>query len=167
MDRVLNKAKVSLSIKSKFPSGQNSSRVIVCSMSSSPQHLPLLLLLLFFLPTLTHSLCRNFCGNMPVKYPFGIDDGCGAPQFSKMLNCSTDLFFQTPSGTYKVQSIDYDKKTMVIKSLIVGSLLCVQFHFKMFRTTYWELFWRESTAFCENRLQSLVLFSWWQNIQVN
>lgn len=132
MDRVLNKAKVSLSIKSKFPSGQNSSRVIVCSMSSSPQHLPLLLL--FFLPTLTHSLCRNFCGNMPVKYPFGIDDGCGAPQFSKMLNCSTDLFFQTPSGTYKVQSIDYDKKTMVIKSFIVGSLLCAQFHFKMFRT---------------------------------
>ncbi|XP_052205590.1 uncharacterized protein LOC127810254 [Diospyros lotus] len=72
----------------------------------------LLLVLLFQYPSLTVSLCRNFCGNMAVKYPFGIDDGCGAAQFRGMLNCSTDLFFQTPSGNYKVQSIDYKKQTL-------------------------------------------------------
>lgn len=114
------------------------------SSSSSAEHLALLLILAV-LPTLTHSLCRNFCGNMPVKYPFGIDDGCGAPQFNKMLNCSTDLFFQTPSGTYKVQSIDYDKKTMVSfcwMSVNHFHLTIVSNHTS-----------RESAAFCENMLQ--------------
>ncbi|PIN23269.1 hypothetical protein CDL12_04035 [Handroanthus impetiginosus] len=63
----------------------------------------------------TASLCRNYCNNIPINYPFGIDDGCGAPQFRRMLNCSaTDLFFLTPSGSYKVQTIDYNKKTVVL-----------------------------------------------------
>ncbi|KAL6952984.1 hypothetical protein U1Q18_015919 [Sarracenia purpurea var. burkii] len=94
------------------------------------QHLVLLLLinLMLLIPTPTLSLCRNFCGNMPVKYPFGIDDGCGAPQFSKMLNCSTDLFFQTPSGNYKVQSIDYEKKTMVIYDPAMSTCSILQPH---------------------------------------
>ncbi|KAK6930344.1 Wall-associated receptor kinase, galacturonan-binding domain [Dillenia turbinata] len=72
--------------------------------------------LLHLSPHLTSSLspCRTLCGNIAVNYPFGLDDGCGAPQFHNMLNCSDQLFFQTPSGNYKVQSIDYNKKTMVI-----------------------------------------------------
>ncbi|KAI3841199.1 hypothetical protein MKX03_004903 [Papaver bracteatum] len=60
------------------------------------------------------SFCRNICGGINVNYPFSIDDGCGAPQYRKMLNCSGDLFFLTPSGNYKVQSIDYEKQTMVV-----------------------------------------------------
>ncbi|MED6120293.1 hypothetical protein PIB30_019445 [Stylosanthes scabra] len=64
--------------------------------------------------TLALSICKNSCGNTPINYPFGLEDGCGAPQFRNMLNCTTDLFFQTPSGSYKVQSIDYNKNTMVI-----------------------------------------------------
>ncbi|KAL3812229.1 hypothetical protein ACJIZ3_013497 [Penstemon smallii] len=76
-------------------------------------HFTILILLSNFL--LTNSLCRNFCNNIPINYPFGIDDGCGAAQFRRMLNCSAnDLFFLTPSGIYKIQNIDYEKKTVVI-----------------------------------------------------
>ena len=103
-----------------------------------PSHVPLLLLisnqlqrltlLLLLLPSLALSLRHNFCGNMAVKYPFVIDDGCGVPQFSKMLNCSTDLFFQTPSGNYKVQSIDYDKHTVVIYDPAMSTCSILQPH---------------------------------------
>lgn len=63
----------------------------------------------------TTSLCRNYCNNIRINYPFSIDEGCGAPQFRHMLNCSaSDLFFLTPSGTYKIQTIDYNKRSVVI-----------------------------------------------------
>ncbi|XP_058077223.1 uncharacterized protein LOC131225672 isoform X2 [Magnolia sinica] len=66
--------------------------------------------------TPAHSLplCRTQCGTIAINYPFGLDDGCGAPEFRGMLNCTVDLLFQTPSGLYKVRSIDYDKKNVVI-----------------------------------------------------
>lgn len=72
--------------------------------------------------------CRSFCGTIPVKYPFGVDEGCGAPQYKGMLNCSTDLFFLTPSGNYKVQSIDYDKKTMVVYDPAMSTCSILQPH---------------------------------------
>ncbi|XP_022979883.1 uncharacterized protein LOC111479439 [Cucurbita maxima] len=94
---------------------------------------PCLLLLLLpatlLLPPLTFaSPCRTSCGNIPIKYPFGVDDGCGAPQFRRMFNCSTDLFFLTPSGTYKVQSIDYDKQSMVIYDPAMSTCSILQPH---------------------------------------
>lgn len=92
---------------------------------------PLLLLLpALLLPnSLTFaSPCRTSCGNIPIKYPFGIDDGCGAPQFRRMFNCSTDLFFLTPSGSYKVQSIDYDKQSMVIYDPAMSTCSILQPH---------------------------------------
>nr|ACU20507.1 unknown [Glycine max] len=93
----------------------------------------ILTLLLQVIPTLTLSPCKTTCGSIPINYPFGLEDGCGAPQFRHMLNCSTDLFFQTPSGSYKVQSIDYDKKTMVIydPSLSTCSILQPHHDFQM------------------------------------
>lgn len=81
------------------------------------------------LPVITLSTCRNFCGSIAVNYPFGVDDGCGAPQFRKTLTCNnTDLFFQTPSGSYKVQSIDYDKKTMVVYDPAMSTCAILQPH---------------------------------------
>ncbi|KAK9161828.1 hypothetical protein Syun_008169 [Stephania yunnanensis] len=66
-------------------------------------------------PSQALSSCRNLCGTIAINYPFGVDDGCGAPQYRKMLNCnSSDLFFVAQSGNYKVRSIDYDKQTMVV-----------------------------------------------------
>ncbi|XP_019431149.1 PREDICTED: LOW QUALITY PROTEIN: uncharacterized protein LOC109338384 [Lupinus angustifolius] len=78
--------------------------------------------------TLTLSPCKNSCGNIPINYPFGIEDGCGAPQFRHMLNCTNDLFFQTPSGAYKVQSIDYDKKSMTIYDPAMSTCSILQPH---------------------------------------
>ncbi|KAK9288848.1 hypothetical protein L1049_017314 [Liquidambar formosana] len=81
------------------------------------------------LPILSLSLCRNLCNGITVNYPFGLDDGCGALQYRKMLNCSaTDLFFQTPSGNYKVQSIDYDKNTMTIYDPAMSTCSILQPH---------------------------------------
>ncbi|CAI9109123.1 OLC1v1008880C1 [Oldenlandia corymbosa var. corymbosa] len=64
-----------------------------------------LLLLNDYNPVLRPVLCscRSSCNGIPIKYPFGIDDGGGET-----------LFFTTPSGNYKVQSIDYSAKTMNI-----------------------------------------------------
>ncbi|KAG9140536.1 hypothetical protein Leryth_016046 [Lithospermum erythrorhizon] len=79
-------------------------------------------------------LCRNFCNNIPINYPFGIDDGCGAPQYRHMFNCSSpDLFFLTPSGAYKVQSIDYKHQNIVIfdPSMSTCSILQPQHDFLM------------------------------------
>ncbi|KAF3456468.1 hypothetical protein FNV43_RR01118 [Rhamnella rubrinervis] len=81
----------------------------------------------------TLSPCRNSCGNIAINYPFGVDDGCGAPQFRNMLNCSSnninnDLFFLTPSGSYKVQSIDYDKKSMVVYDPAMSTCSILQPH---------------------------------------
>ncbi|XP_071937693.1 uncharacterized protein [Coffea arabica] len=73
--------------------------------------------------------CRNYCNSIPINYPFGIDDGCGSPEFRHMLNCSsTDLFFATPSGNYKVQSIDYDKKNLVIFDPAMSTCSILQPH---------------------------------------
>ncbi|XP_048234883.1 uncharacterized protein LOC8261323 isoform X2 [Ricinus communis] len=49
------------------------------------------------LPSLALTSCRTSCGRVDIRYPFGVDDGCGAPQFRGMFNCSNDLFFITPS----------------------------------------------------------------------
>ncbi|ERN01957.1 hypothetical protein AMTRI_Chr02g266640 [Amborella trichopoda] len=81
----------------------------------------ILLLFLFFSllvhlpPALGIDACQKFCGTISIDFPFGIDDGCGTPDYRNMLNCTAgSLFFQTDSGSYRVISIDYNKKTMVI-----------------------------------------------------
>lgn len=53
--------------------------------------------------------CRTFCGNIPINYPFGIDDGCGSPYYRHILVCSDlgKLELRTPSGRYPVHSISY------------------------------------------------------------
>ncbi|KAH7573328.1 hypothetical protein JRO89_XS03G0118400 [Xanthoceras sorbifolium] len=87
-----------------------------------------IILTLHPLHTVTASTCRTSCGNIAINYPFGVDDGCGAPQYRHMLNCSTDLFFMTPSGNYKVQSIDYKTKTMVVYDPAMSTCSILQPH---------------------------------------
>ncbi|OMO58550.1 hypothetical protein COLO4_34541 [Corchorus olitorius] len=87
-----------------------------------------LIISLLFQHVLSASPCRSFCGNIAINYPFGVDDGCGAPQYRQMLNCTNDLFFITPSGRYKVQSIDYDKKTMVVYDPAMSTCSILQPH---------------------------------------
>ncbi|KFK43456.1 hypothetical protein AALP_AA1G127600 [Arabis alpina] len=61
--------------------------------------------------------CRSSCGNIPINYPFGIDDGCGSPYYRHMLICSdnnTKLQLRTPSGKYPVKSISYSDPHLLL-----------------------------------------------------
>lgn len=69
-------------------------------------------------------LCRESCGDIPVRYPLGIDDGCGSPFFRNMLTCvvgvggddnaTATLHLRTPSGTYPVTGADYSDPHLVV-----------------------------------------------------
>ncbi|CAG7868755.1 hypothetical protein BRARA_F00891 [Brassica rapa] len=62
-------------------------------------------------------LCRSSCGDIPINYPFGIDDGCGSPYYRHMLICSdnnTKLELRTPSGKYPVKSISYSDPHLLV-----------------------------------------------------
>ncbi|KAL3742576.1 hypothetical protein ACJRO7_017966 [Eucalyptus globulus] len=91
--------------------------------------LTLTLSLLLPLPSLPLSLCRTSCGAVTVSYPFAVDDGCGSPSFRRMLSCNdSDLFFATPSGAYKVQSIDYAKRKVVVFDPAMSTCSILQPH---------------------------------------
>lgn len=58
--------------------------------------------------------CRTSCGNTSIAYPFGIDPGCGSPEFSSLLQCTDTsvLNLVAESGVYPIQSIDYAKRAI-------------------------------------------------------
>lgn len=62
------------------------------------------------------SPCRPYCGNIPINYPFGIDEGCGSPYYSHILVCSDQgkLELRTPSGRYPVKSISYSDPHIIV-----------------------------------------------------
>lgn len=62
------------------------------------------------------STCRTSCGNIPIHYPFGIDDGCGSLYYRNLLFCSNSdkLELRTPTGTYPVSAISYSDPYILI-----------------------------------------------------
>ncbi|KAH6775617.1 wall-associated receptor kinase galacturonan-binding protein [Perilla frutescens var. hirtella] len=62
------------------------------------------------------SQCRTSCGQIPINYPFGVDDGCGSPYYRRILVCSDsgDLEFRTPSGRYPVRNISYSDPHILV-----------------------------------------------------
>ncbi|KAM1033547.1 hypothetical protein ACFX13_037839 [Malus domestica] len=83
-------------------------------MSPLTTPMPCVLLIFLTLPFVSltapqASLCRTSCGNIPINYPFGIDEGCGSPYYKNILVCSesSKLELRTPSGRYPVKSISY------------------------------------------------------------
>ncbi|KAH7314848.1 hypothetical protein KP509_21G023700 [Ceratopteris richardii] len=60
-------------------------------------------------------VCEPSCGGIALNYPFGSTWGCGHANFQSYINCSHGkLNFYTPTGIYKVQSIDYSRNVIVI-----------------------------------------------------
>ncbi|KAF8409589.1 hypothetical protein HHK36_005667 [Tetracentron sinense] len=76
----------------------------------------LLTLSFFNFITAQSSHCRTSCGNIPIHYPFGIDDGCGSLYYRHILVCSDvdKLELRTPSGRYPVRSINYAESHIVV-----------------------------------------------------
>ncbi|KAF8408206.1 hypothetical protein HHK36_007350 [Tetracentron sinense] len=87
----------------------------------------------FFLP-LVHTLlpittttCRDTCGSIPVKYPFGTGSGCGHPNFTRYVKCSSGILqFATPTGIYTISSIDYDSNSLVITDPLMSNCSSMQ-----------------------------------------
>ncbi|RAL47451.1 hypothetical protein DM860_013416 [Cuscuta australis] len=80
--------------------------------------------------------CRDSCGGdgssgdaaIKIKYPFGIDGGCGAPQYAGMLDCRNTtagrgLFLLSGGSGYKVQGIDYEHRVMTIQDTSIPTCL--------------------------------------------
>eukprot|EP00252_Welwitschia_mirabilis_P021378 TRINITY_DN5473_c0_g1_i1.p1 TRINITY_DN5473_c0_g1~~TRINITY_DN5473_c0_g1_i1.p1 ORF type:complete len:350 (-),score=27.27 TRINITY_DN5473_c0_g1_i1:466-1515(-) len=63
-------------------------------------------------------LCRRSCGDLQIKYPFGIDDGCGTVEYRSRLVCTREkkLQLRTPTGTYQVKNISYERGPHMIIS---------------------------------------------------
>ncbi|XP_020524723.1 wall-associated receptor kinase-like 20 isoform X2 [Amborella trichopoda] len=65
-----------------------------------------------------HQIRNNWtaCGELPINYPFGIDDGCGSPHYRNLLICNNgkDLQLRTPSGRYRVLNISYTDPHIVV-----------------------------------------------------
>ncbi|KZV16068.1 hypothetical protein F511_26197 [Dorcoceras hygrometricum] len=64
----------------------------------------------------TSQLCRKSCGEIPINYPFGVDDGCGSPYYRHILVCSDSgqLEVRTPSGKYPVRNVSYSDPHILV-----------------------------------------------------
>ncbi|KAJ4822355.1 hypothetical protein Tsubulata_044859 [Turnera subulata] len=92
-------------------------------------YLTLLSIIAFLnLPSLTSSQsCKNSCGNIPIKYPFGTGLGCGDPRFQKYVTCNQDkLTLTTHTGCYPVTSIDYNNQVIYISDPSMSTCACTQ-----------------------------------------
>lgn len=88
-------------------------------MASTFIHRLVILLLINFLIGFTKSqskLCRTSCGEIPINYPFGIDDGCGSPYYRHILVCSNsgELVLRTPSGQYPIKNVSYSDPHILV-----------------------------------------------------
>ncbi|CAL1413770.1 unnamed protein product [Linum trigynum] len=94
----------------------------------------LLALVAFFITTLTSfpfmvssQACQNYCGNIPIKYPFGTGLGCGDPPFQKYVTCSQGkLTFTSHTGCYPITNIDYSNQVIYISDPSMSTCSCTQ-----------------------------------------
>ncbi|KAK4753547.1 hypothetical protein SAY87_001651 [Trapa incisa] len=76
---------------------------------------------------------HDTCGSMPVKFPFGTGFGCGHPDFSRYIRCSSSsssssdtLQFSSGNGVYGVSSIDYSTGTLVLDDPLMSTCSSMQ-----------------------------------------
>ncbi|CAN1852586.1 Wall-associated receptor kinase-like 20 [Linum perenne] len=71
--------------------------------------------------------CHNYCGTIPIKYPFGTGLGCGDPRFQKYVTCSeSKLTFTSHTGSYPVTNIDYASQVIYISDPSMSTCECTQ-----------------------------------------
>lgn len=71
--------------------------------------------------------CRDLCGNVPVKFPFGTGPGCGDPRFQSYVRCvNQKLMLTTHSGAYQITSIDYDNHVILITDPLMSTCTSMQ-----------------------------------------
>lgn len=103
-------------------------------MSPTSSWLWLLLHIVLIHPILSSShippivpTCRDKCGNLTIKYPFGSDYGCGHPDFARYIKCTSgELRFSSGTGAYTVSSIDYTTSTLVLTDLFMSTCSSMQ-----------------------------------------
>lgn len=110
--------------------------LLSCPLSMFPFTKPYRILLLLFLLHPLHAIpsiiplkgkCRDKCGSVPIKFPFGSDSGCGHPDFARYIKCSFGtLQFSTGTGIYAVSSIDYSSNTIVITDPLMSTCSSMQ-----------------------------------------
>ncbi|KAK1437789.1 hypothetical protein QVD17_03587 [Tagetes erecta] len=85
-------------------------------------------LFLLFSPSRTTSqACKNTCGTIPIKYPFGTGSGCGDPRFQTRVTCNNQhLTFITHTGSYPVTDIDYSNQIIHITDPSMSTCTCTQ-----------------------------------------
>ncbi|KAJ0096144.1 hypothetical protein Patl1_16680 [Pistacia atlantica] len=104
----------------------------------SPDLSPLLfiniLLFLFFLHTVSsvpaypvNGTCRDTCGTISVKFPFGTGSGCGHPDFARYIKCNSEsLEFSTGTGIYSISSIDYTSNSIIVTDPFMSTCSSMQ-----------------------------------------
>ncbi|KAK7358995.1 hypothetical protein VNO77_00938 [Canavalia gladiata] len=94
------------------------------ALAIAPPLVPSLTLMFMFLiqpskPASSSIACRNTCGSIQVKYPFGTGPGCGSPLFSPYISCTSngrgeELILKTHTGSYPITSISYTTSTLTL-----------------------------------------------------
>ncbi|GMN41995.1 hypothetical protein TIFTF001_011223 [Ficus carica] len=75
----------------------------------------------------TNGTCRQTCGTIPVKYPFGTGFGCGHPDFARYIKCNANtLQLSTATGIYTISSIDYPSSTIIITDPLMSTCSSMQ-----------------------------------------
>lgn len=72
-------------------------------------------------------LCVTFCGNVTVDYPFGVQEGCGHPDFAELVYCINNvMMFHVASGSYQVTAIDYAFRHVTLSDATMST--CASMH---------------------------------------
>ena len=64
--------------------------------------------------------CRTSCGHHEIKFPIGIDPGCGTPQFFMSCINGSTLIIQIDSKDFLVDNIDYNNKTLIMRDPLMS-----------------------------------------------
>ncbi|XP_061990942.1 uncharacterized protein LOC133709279 [Rosa rugosa] len=103
-------------------------------MPSASETLLLSTILLLLTPpihtasSIIYKTCRDTCGTIPVKFPFGTGFGCGHPDFTRYIKCTNldTLQFTTGTGIYTISSIDYTSNTIIVADPLMSTCSSMQ-----------------------------------------